>query len=257
MARHYDGALTIMDSAGNVLAARDCLIYSDRAATTQVTTVTLYDGTTVTAGKIPSGIDGRVRFAETTNGYNGLYVKAPDGQTYFVVAEEYILAGGGGGGVSLSAANSWTGVQTFSTDPAFNNNAIPQAKVNGLGASLTAAANPVQRADTANQTAMLALTANVGDWTKRTDAGTVWVLMLGSDPTTLGNWVNLGAGSSTFTRSYANAEANLTYTIVGLSTMARPSSRTDLVFLWITTDGLTPVNKTSNDVWLNAAEAPA
>lgn len=112
-------------------------------------------------------------------------------------------------------------------------------------------------ADTANQTAMLALSAGLDDWTYRTDTGTVWRLLRGSDPTVLANWVNLGAGTSTFTPAYATDHAGQVFFVVGLSTAPRPTARTDLLGLWITTDGLPPVNKAGNDVWLNAQEAPA
>lgn len=45
--------------------------------------------------------------------------------------------------------------------------------------------------DSANQTAMLALSGEKGDWTIRTDLGTVW-LITGDDPTTLSDWTELG-----------------------------------------------------------------
>jgi hypothetical protein len=44
--------------------------------------------------------------------------------------------------------------------------------------------------DSANQAAMLALTGQKGDWTVRTDLGTVWVI-IGSDPTQLSSWKQL------------------------------------------------------------------
>jgi hypothetical protein len=42
----------------------------------------------------------------------------------------------------------------------------------------------------ANQAAMLAKVGQQGDWTTRTDLGTVWVIT-GADPTVLGNWTQL------------------------------------------------------------------
>ena len=204
-AKHYDAGLTIMDSAGNVLAGRNCLIYSDRAATSQVLTVTLYDGTTVSGGIIPSASDGRVKFAESTGAYNGLYVQAPDGQVYFVAAEETNLAGGGGGGnVSDNTSETITGAWAFSTNPTFNDGAIPLSKVSGLPAALTAAANPVYRGTVANQSAMLTLPAGLGDSCKRTDTGTVWFLWSGSDPTILANWVEIPGGTTSGGSTLAN-----------------------------------------------------
>lgn len=42
----------------------------------------------------------------------------------------------------------------------------------------------------ANQTAMLAKTGEQGDWTTRTDLGTVWIIT-GSDPTQLSSWTQM------------------------------------------------------------------
>jgi hypothetical protein len=44
--------------------------------------------------------------------------------------------------------------------------------------------------DSANEAAMLALTGQEGDWTTRTDLGTVWIIT-GSDPSVIGGWTQL------------------------------------------------------------------
>jgi hypothetical protein len=44
--------------------------------------------------------------------------------------------------------------------------------------------------DSANEAAMLALTGEQGDWTTRTDLGTVWIIT-GSDPSVIGGWTQL------------------------------------------------------------------
>lgn len=44
--------------------------------------------------------------------------------------------------------------------------------------------------DSANEAAMLALTGQEGDWTTRTDLGTVWIIT-GTDPSVIGGWTQL------------------------------------------------------------------
>ena len=251
-AKHYDAGLTIMDSAGNVLAGRNCLIYSDRAATSQVTTVTLYDGTTVSGGIIPSASDGRVKFAESTGAYNWLYVKAPDGQVYFVAAEEAVLGITAGGNVNDNTSETITGAWSFSTNPTFNDNAIPEAKVSGLLSDLAAAGNPPYGGTVANQAAMLALTGlKVGSAAYRSDTGSLWFLLGGSDASTLGNWVQGGGGSS-FTPTIAADYAGAVVFQSSAHDAARITARSDVMVLWWTTDSLPPDNMTAGlDVWLN------
>lgn len=240
-----------MDSAGNVLSGRNCLIYSDRAATSQVTTVTLYDGTTVSDGVIPSGSDGRVKWAESTGAYNGLYCKAPDGQVYFVAAEETSLSGGGGGGnVSDNTTETITAAWTFSTNPVFNDDAIPEAKIAGLVSDLAAGTNPPYGGTVANQTAMLALTGlKVGSAAYRSDTGTLWFLLGGTDASNLANWVQGGGGSS-FTPTTENTYAGDMMFQYSSSSAARITARTDVLVFWITSDGINPTNRTGNDVWI-------
>lgn len=66
--------------------------------------------------------------------------------------------------------------------------------------------------------------------------------------------VDKGAESAGTAPSYANVPVGDLFRITGTSTTARPSSRADIYFEWLTTDGLAPVNALDNDVWLNAIE---
>lgn len=198
----YNGNDSALDSAGNILAGRVFTVWTAETGGTQLTsTVRSWAGSTVSSGQITSEADGRIRFKETSDTYQVLWLKAPDSNMYPVVALEAVGTGGGGG-VSLSANNAWTGVQTFSTNPVFNDAAIPQAKVNGLGTALAAAANPVYRGAVANQAAMLALSADPGDSVKRDDTGSFWFLWSGTNPDTLGNWVEVSAASSSTSPFY-------------------------------------------------------
>lgn len=254
MTRSFNNNELATDSAGNVLAGRAFTVWTAETGGTQVTTVVDWTtGSSLAGGIVLSDSKGRVRFKETTDGWGVLWLEGPDGDRNPLISlETGGSAGGGGGNVSDNTTETITAAWTFSTNPVFNNGAIPQAKVVNLTTDLAAAANPVQRADTANQAAMLALTANKGDWTYRTDTATVWELMRGTDPTVLANWVNLGAGT-VGSVGYDGLPAGVTLEIFVASTAARPTARTDIPVRWWTTDGVFPVNALSGvDSWVNA-----
>lgn len=58
-----------------------------------------------------------------------------------------------------------------------------------------------------------------------------------------------GAGSTIET-----APPLTTFTVNGSSTVARPTTRADVVIIFITSDGLPPINALENDIWLNGVE---
>lgn len=66
-----------------------------------------------------------------------------------------------------------------------------------------------------------------------------------------------GADGGAFVPSYANEVAGSMHKIVAASTAPRPSARTDIFFVWETSDGLAPVNAINGDDWFNAIEVPA
>lgn len=251
----YNGNDTAQDGTGNVLSGRTFTVWTAETGGTQLTsTVRNWAGSTVSGGQITSETDGRIRFKETSDTYKVLWLKAPDNNMYPVPALEAIGTGSGGGGVSLSANNTWTGVQSFNGGLSVPDNSLTIADTAGLTTALADRVNPVYKGVVANEAAMLALSAKAGDSVKRSDTGTFWFLWSGTNPATLSNWVELGGAGGSFTPTYANALANSTFTIVVASSATRPSARTDLVFLWLTTDGISPTNKAGNDIWLNALE---
>ena len=76
-------------------------------------------------------------------------------------------------GVNTSALGAASGVATLDSGSKLTSSQIPDIAVTEyLG-------------DSANQTAMLALTGQQGDWTTRTDLGTVWIIT-GTDPSVIG-----------------------------------------------------------------------
>ena len=245
----------VQDASGNALSGRNFTVWTAETSGTQLTsTLRTWAGATVSGGVISSESDGQLRCKETSDTYARLWAEGPDSRRYPMFALEAIGAGTGGN-VSDNTSETITGAWTFSTNPTFNNGAITQAKVVNLTTDLAAAANPVARGTSgavANQAAMLALTANVGDWTYRTDTATVWMLLRGSDPTTLANWVNLGAGSGSGSVGYDGLPAGVAINITAASTTARPTARTDIPVKWWTTDGVFPANAISGDEWTNA-----
>ena len=81
-------------------------------------------------------------------------------------------------GVNTSALGAASGVATLDSGSKLTSSQIPDIAVTEyLG-------------DSANQTAMLALTGQQGDWTTRTDLGTVWIIT-GTDPSVIGGWTQL------------------------------------------------------------------
>lgn len=249
----YNGNDTAEDSAGNVLAGRIFTIWTAETSGTQLTsTIRTWAGATVTAGQVTSESDGRIRFKETSGTYPVLWMKAPDNSMYPIAALEAI--GAALGGVSLSAANTWTAAQNLSAGASVPDNTWSIADTAGLTAALAAAANPVYRGVVADQMAMLALSANLGDSCKRTDTSSFWFLWSGSDPTVLGNWVEV-SGGGTFTPTIAADYAGAVVYQSGAHGAARITSRTDVLVIWNTTDGQAPTNKITGDVWLNEVGA--
>lgn len=87
-------------------------------------------------------------------------------------------SGGSGGGIAPSEKGAAGGVATLGPDAKIPAGQLPALSVvDFVGIS-------------ANQAAMLAKTGQRGDWTARTDLGTVWVI-IGDDPTQLSNWQSL------------------------------------------------------------------
>jgi len=72
--------------------------------------------------------------------------------------------------------------------------------------------------------------------------------------TSTSKWQN-AAQSSSAPVTFATVPGYSTFTVTGTSTVARPSNRADIVFQFITTDGLAPTNALTGDIWLNAFEA--
>jgi hypothetical protein len=80
--------------------------------------------------------------------------------------------------VNTSALGASSGVATLDSGSKLTSSQLPDIAVTAyLG-------------DSANEAAMLALTGQQGDWTTRTDLGTVWIIT-GSDPSVIGGWTQL------------------------------------------------------------------
>jgi hypothetical protein len=81
-------------------------------------------------------------------------------------------------GVNTSQLGAANGVATLDSGSKLTSSQLPDIAVTEyLG-------------DSANEAAMLALTGEQGDWTTRTDLGTVWIIT-GSDPSVIGGWTQL------------------------------------------------------------------
>ena len=80
--------------------------------------------------------------------------------------------------VNTSALGAANGVATLDSGSKLTSSQLPDIAVTEyLG-------------DSANEAAMLALTGQQGDWTTRTDLGTVWIIT-GTDPSVIGGWTQL------------------------------------------------------------------
>jgi hypothetical protein len=81
-------------------------------------------------------------------------------------------------GVNTSQLGAANGVATLDSGSKLTSSQLPDIAITEyLG-------------DSANEAAMLALTGEQGDWTTRTDLGTVWIIT-GSDPSVIGGWTQL------------------------------------------------------------------
>jgi hypothetical protein len=81
-------------------------------------------------------------------------------------------------GVNTSDLGAANGVATLDSGSKLTSSQLPDIAVTEyLG-------------DSANEAAMLALTGQEGDWTTRTDLGTVWIIT-GTDPSVIGGWTQL------------------------------------------------------------------
>lgn len=83
--------------------------------------------------------------------------------------------------------------------------------------------------ETASEAAMLALSGEYGDWTVRTDAGTVWIIV-GADPSVIGGWKEMVYPGAPVT-SVAGRTGTVTLTdadIAGLGTAATGDVGTDV-----------------------------
>ena len=83
--------------------------------------------------------------------------------------------------------------------------------------------------EVANQTAMLALSGQKGDWCIRTDTGAVWIIT-GTDPTLIGSWTSVSYPASPVT-SVAGRTGDVTISagdVSGLSTVAATGAYSDL-----------------------------
>jgi hypothetical protein len=81
-------------------------------------------------------------------------------------------------GVNTSELGAANGVATLDSGSKLTSSQLPDIAVTEyLG-------------DSANEAAMLALTGQQGDWTTRTDLGTVWIIT-GTDPSVIGGWTQL------------------------------------------------------------------
>lgn len=187
----YDDTQITCDTAGNVVAGVSFWIYDAKTAGTRLTsTLRDGDGNAVTNGTIVSDSQGYHPFQETSGAYTTLWRQpldsggAPTGRRFPI---DPLGGGSGGGSVDTGTAYTWTAAQNFSAGISVPDNALTIADVSGLQLALDARVNPSFKGDIANQTAMLGLTANVGDYCWRTDTGTMWFLVT-AGAATLGNW---------------------------------------------------------------------
>jgi hypothetical protein len=132
-----------------------------------------------------------------------LFVRGPGGSAAFSVSAAGLLSGDGSGLTGLAALDG-TGKILASQLPDL-------AVIDYLGAS-------------ADQTAMLALTGQKGDWTTRSDTGTAWIIT-GNTPSSLSSWTQLPypsvtAGTLTGTTLASNVVASSLTSVGTLTSLA-------------------------------------
>lgn len=107
-----------------------------------------------------------------------------------------------GGGVGSSGAAVWGAITGTLSDQTDLNTALSDKAdlVGGVvpSSQIPAIAITEYLGSVADQTAMLALTGQKGDWCSRTDTGSSWVIT-GNDPSLIGDWVEISYPSAPVT----------------------------------------------------------
>jgi hypothetical protein len=150
-----------------------------------------------------------------------------------IVDRQFFGAGGGGGsgsGIPSSEKGAAGGVATLGPDAKIPADQLPSVSVvDFLGPA-------------ADQAAMLALTGQRGDWTARTDLGTVWIIT-GDDPSDIDSWTQLSypsdADATTSTKGAVQLAGDLAGTAAAPTIAASAVTTTKLNDGAVTTAKLT------------------